>query len=200
MQILREKSGILSEQLRRHWFKKDITVDFDYFNEDREIGMAIESDGSFDPPSRRSQGFSCYLSLFAKLAELASKENIVLLLDDPAMSLHPMAQKNLRQLLDSQQYQIVLATHLPFLIDPEHLERIRVVRRTPAGSQVEQDWEKVEQSLLPVWGGLVGSFTGRIWLLVEGKTDMICCSAASKACEQARRAPEPRRGSSPQRR
>jgi hypothetical protein len=187
MQILKEKSRILSEQLRRHWFKKDITVDFDYFNEDREIGIAIESDGSFDPPSRRSKGFISYLSLFAKLADLATKENIVLLLDDPAMSLHPMAQKHLRQLLESQQYQIVLATHLPFLIDPEHLERIRVVRRTSAGSQVEQDWAKVEQSLLPVWGALVGNFTGRVWLLVEGKRDMICYSAASKACQQAGR-------------
>jgi predicted ATPase len=187
IQILREKSRLLSERLREYWFKKDITVEFDFLNQDREIGMAVDSDGSFDPPSRRSQGFSSYASLFAKLAQLATMDNTVVLLDDPAVHLHPIAQKKILGLLEAQQYQIIVATHLPFLIDPEHLERIRVVRRTPAGSQIEQDWAKVEQSLLPVWGSLVGSFTGRVWLLVEGKNDREYYTALNQACKECKR-------------
>lgn len=187
MQILREKSRMISERLREYWFKKDMTLDFDFLNQDRDIGMAVDSAGSFDPPSRRSQGFSSFVSLFARLAQLASEQNIVVLLDDPAVNLHPVAQRKILPLLESQQYQIVLATHLPFLIDPEHLERIRVVKRTPAGSRVEQDWAKVEESLLPVWGSLMGSFTGKVWLLVEGKTDKEIYEALNQTCKESNR-------------
>lgn len=185
MKILKEKSEIISARLREHWFKKEIIVDFDFLNHDLDIGIAVDSDGSFDPPSRRSQGFSSYASLFAKLSQLATKENIVVFLDDPAVHLHPVAQKKILRLLESQQYQIVLATHLPFMIDPEHLERIRVVKRTPAGTQVEQDWAKAEQSLLPVWGSLVGGFTGRVWLIVEGESDKKYFMALNRVCKES---------------
>lgn len=184
MKILKEKSDIITERLREHWFKKEITVDFGFLNQDRDIGIAVDCDGSFDPPSRRSQGFSSYISLFSKLAHLATNENIAVLLDDPAVHLHPIAQKKILTLLESQQYQIVLATHLPFLINPEHLERIRVVRRTPAGSQVEQDWGRAEQNLLPVWGSLVGGITGKVWILVEGKDDKQYYTASNRACKE----------------
>ncbi len=187
MKILREKSEIVSERLQRHWFKRDIKFEFDFHKQDSEIGAAVDSDGSLDPPSRRSQGFCSYVSLFAKLAQLAAKENVLVLLDDPAVHLHPVAQRKILALLEAQPYQIVLATHLPFMIDPQHLERIRVIKRSPAGSQVEQDWDKAQESLLPVWGCLVGGFSGKICLLVEGPTDREFYTAASKACRDSGR-------------
>lgn len=187
MQILREKSKIITQRLREYWFKKDITIEFDFLNQDRDIGMAVDSDGSFDPPSRRSKGFISYASLFAMLSQLSGSQNIVLLLDDLAVHLHPVAQRNILPLLEAQQYQIILATHLPFLIDPEHLERVRVVKRVSAGSMVEHDWSKAQQALLPVWGSLVGSFAGRVWLLVEGKKDREYYNALNRACKKESR-------------
>lgn len=183
MQILKEKSNNISRCLSEYWFKDDLQIDFDFLKQDEVIGIAVESAGSYDPPSRRSHGCSSYLSLFAKLSYLGVKEDIVVLLDDPAMHFHPVAQRTIIKFLESQQYQIVLATHLPFMINPERLERIRIVKRTPAGSQIEHDWSKAAQNLLPVWGSLMGSFIGKIWLLVEGKSDKEYFEILSRACK-----------------
>jgi len=185
MKTLQEKSEILTEYVRKSCFLSDISIDLNLLNEDRDIGIAISSAGSYDPPSRRSHGFEWYLALFAKLTELAERRNIVVLLDDPAVHLHPIAQEKILPFLESQPFQIVLATHLPFMVNPEHLERIRVVKRTLTGSEVEQDWAKAQETLKGVWGALLTHYTGEVFLLVEGTNDRECYSVLSEACARA---------------
>lgn len=79
----------------------------------------------------RSSGLQWFLSFY--LIFLAEREdqhmNAVLLLDEPGMSLHPIAQRDLTTFFNglSDDNQIIYTSHSPFLVDADHLERVRKV-------------------------------------------------------------------------
>ncbi len=183
--VLEQKSTLLSMRLREHWVDKELSLEFE--KQGQRLALWVAAGGSLDPPSRRSAGLGNYISLFAKLSSLSSSPNVVTLLDDPGVYLHPVAQKELLPLLNSQPFQIIMATHLPFMIDPDHIEGVRVVMRAAAGTKVEGDWAKAKDTLLPLWGSLIGGNAGRVWLVVEGKDDKRAYKQVSKACAAAKK-------------
>jgi AAA ATPase domain len=189
LRTLKERSKDITRLLREGWFRSDLEVEFQLEPVDGEthLTLTVESAKSEDPPSRRSQGFISYLSLFAKLAEVKSRVNTVLLLDDPGLHLHAVAQKKLTNILESHPHQILLATQLPFMINPDRLERVRVVTRDGDGTHIEDNWSKAQRSLLPVWGSLIGAVKGRLWLVVEGPSDSTCFSVANEFCKKTGR-------------
>ena len=80
--IFNEKSAQLSALFSNSWVK-NVQAEIVPFNQDKEIGLAISSQGSLDPPSRRSQGFNSYLGLIARLLDLGRRsrsKDLVLLL------------------------------------------------------------------------------------------------------------------------
>ena len=173
IRIFNEKSQRLSEIFTDSWVK-DVQAELVAFNQDKDLGLSIMSQGSLDPPSRRSQGFNSFLGLIAQLLYLKkhAKENLVLILDDPAIHLHPVAQEKLTQVLSEQPFQVLVATHFPFMIESNRLDRVRLLSRTPdSGSYFEEDWQLADDGLLPVKGAISRWTLGRVPLLVEGKTD-----------------------------
>lgn len=56
-------------------------------------------------------------------------KNAILLLDEPGLSLHPLAQKNLALFFEnlSATNQIIFTTHSPFLVDADNLDKARKV-------------------------------------------------------------------------
>ena len=172
VRIFDEKSRLLSEIFTDSWVR-DVQAEFVPFNQDKELGLAISCQGSLDPPSRRSQGFNSYLGLTAILLELGrrSEGRLVLLLDDPAMHLHPTAQEKLANVLGKQKFQVLVATHFPFMISPDRLDRVRLLCRTETGAYLEEDWHQGGDGLLPVRGALSRWTLGRVPVLVEGESD-----------------------------
>ena len=80
----------------------------------------------------RSAGFVWFFSFIIWFNQLRSNigENLVLLLDDPGLSLHANAQKDLLRYLEERlapEYQIIYTTHSPFMIDATKLSRARTV-------------------------------------------------------------------------
>ena len=172
VRIFDEKSKQLSKIFTDAWIR-DVDAEFVPFNQDKELGLAISCQGSLDPPSRRSQGFNSYLGLIASLLELERRTDgkLVLLLDDPGMHLHPIAQEKLADVLGQQQFQVITATHFPFMISPDRLDRVRLISRTETGAYLEEDWDQAGDGLLPVRGSLSRWTLGRIPVLVEGPSD-----------------------------
>ncbi|MFQ5914744.1 MAG: AAA family ATPase [Nitrospinota bacterium] len=181
IQILDRAQKNLSKCLSEFWGPGDLVAAFDFWPQGRELTMRISCGDSNEALSRRSQGFVSFVGLFAKLSQLAAEGNVVALLDDPGLFLHPVVQKNALRLLGAQPYQIVLATHLPFLIDSSRLERVRVCQRGPNGTKVIDDWAEAGEALLPVWGTLFGGLTGKVMLVGE-KRDEILFTALNAAC------------------
>ena len=85
-------------------------------------------------PKQRSRGVRWFLSFFLELKATAmdkSKMNKVLLIDEPAVSLHARAQEDVLKVFDDikEKIQIIYTTHSPHLIDVNKLYRILAVQR-----------------------------------------------------------------------
>ena len=79
----------------------------------------------------RSTGLQWFLSFYLVFL-VESKDhhqNCILLLDEPGLSLHPLAQQDLTAFFDglAATNQILYTTHSPFMIDADHLDRARKV-------------------------------------------------------------------------
>jgi ABC-type ATPase involved in cell division len=85
-------------------------------------------------PKQRSRGVRWFLSFFLELKATAmdkSKHNKVLLIDEPAVSLHARAQEDVLKVFDDikEQIQIIYTTHSPHLVDVNKLYRVLAVQR-----------------------------------------------------------------------
>ena len=89
-----------------------------------EEGVEVELD-------QRSEGFQWIVSFFVVFfAEAADKhKGAILLLDEPAMSLHGLKQREFRQTISrlAESNQTLYTTHSPFLVGPDELDLVRVV-------------------------------------------------------------------------
>ena len=92
----------------------------------------------------RSKGFQWFFSfdlMFMHESD-GTFEGCVILLDEPGLHLHPEAQKDL--LLRLEEYakgnKLLYTTHLPFMIDLNHPDRIRVLKETEDGIVVTTDF------------------------------------------------------------
>lgn len=96
------------------------------------------------PPKQRSKGLIWFLSLWLELrAQGAEPYDLLLLLDEPDQHLHVKAQKDILNLInklsrntdedekvkkiDKKSTQIFYATHSPYLIEADYLNRIKLV-------------------------------------------------------------------------
>ena len=131
----------------------------------------------------RSKGFKTQFSfniIFNAATQLELK-NAILLLDEPGLHLHASAQADFLQLIKdlSEHNQIIYATHSPFLIDPNHLEIVRICREDfqPGSSEVtDKFWTGDDDSIFPLLSALgyqlsQSLFIGRDNLILEGITD-----------------------------
>lgn len=145
-----------------------------------------DSNNQFPIPfEERSHGFQWFFSFY--LVFLVESEDAhegsILLLDEPGLHLHPMMQRKLVGFFDrvAQTNQVLYSTHLPFLIDGDHLERVRVVylnKETPPKTMISKEpcAGGDRDSLFPLQAALGYSiaqtlFLGKCSAIVEGGTD-----------------------------
>lgn len=84
--------------------------------------------------------FSFYLVFLVESQD--AHQGAVLLLDEPGLSLHPLAQEDLSSFFDglAETNQLIYTTHSPFMVDPDHLDRARSVYSDSNGvTQVSPD-------------------------------------------------------------
>ncbi|MCK4631365.1 MAG: AAA family ATPase, partial [Bacteroidales bacterium] len=90
-------------------------------------------------PKQRSRGVRWFLSFYLELQAAALAKNgndIVILIDEPGVSLHARAQEDVLKVFDNikEKVQIIYTTHSPHLIDLNKLYRLLAVQRA-----VEED-------------------------------------------------------------
>ena len=138
------------------------------------------------PFEERSHGFQWFFSFY--LVFLVESEDdhkgAILLLDEPGLHLHPTLQSNLIELFDrisNGGNQLLYSTHLPFLIDGDRLNRVRMVHldgSNPPKTVVSTDARAGgdRDTLFPLQAAIGYSiaqtlFLGRRSVIVEGITD-----------------------------
>jgi energy-coupling factor transporter ATP-binding protein EcfA2 len=178
---------------RRHQIRYHADGDFFriWISDDRRPGVEIELES-------RSKGFQWFFSFY--LVFLVESEeghkNAVLLLDEPGLHLHPTAQQELISFFEelAAKNQLIYTTHSPFLIDGEHLARVRTVQETEAGrSEISEDvWPADRETNFPLQAALGYSmmqtlFTGKRNALVEGLSDYLYIHGLSLALRAAKK-------------
>lgn len=144
----------------------------------------------------RSAGFIWFFSFLAWYSSLKKKgEPLILLLDEPGLTLHGKAQADLLRYFDAEiaecpKHQVIYTTHSPFMVDSQRFDRVRIVQDRSIDSDVdllrEEDGTKVlkevldagEDSLFPLQGALGYEihqtlFVGPNSLIVEGVSDLL---------------------------
>lgn len=147
------------------------------------------------PFDERSRGFVWFFSFLAYFNELegAGSSDLILLLDEPGLSLHGRAQADFLRLVDERlapKHQVLYTTHSPFMVDPEHLHRVRtVVDLERGGAKVSAEIFKADEDtvfpLLTAMGIEMTQtlFVGDHTLLLEGPSDLIYADVLTDAVE-----------------
>lgn len=121
-----------------------------------------------------------------------------MLLDEPALALHARAQKDFLEFIEDTlagTHQVIYTTHSPFMVDPAHLERVRVVEDIGPedGAKVKvQLMSRDPDTLSPLQGALgydiaQNIFVGPDNLVVEGLSDYTYLTVVSDALREASR-------------
>ena len=162
--------------------------------------------------SERSTGFIWFFSFLVWFSEVQKEfgDNLVVLLDEPGLSLHGRAQFDLLRFIKDEllsKYQVIYTTHSPFMIDPANLLSCRTVEDVLGaddevlGTKVGDDVLSTDtDTVFPLQAALgyditQTMFVGEHTLLVEGPSDLLYLQWASDELEQQQRARLDRRWS-----
>lgn len=154
----------------------------------------------------RSRGFVWFFSFLAWYSRLktTARQRIILLLDEPGLSLHARAQEDLLRYFEEELkgiHQVIYSTHSPFMVDPRHFDRVRIVqdRTIDSDDQLppEEEGTKIltdvldagPDSLFPLQGALGYEiyqtlFVGPNSVVIEGASDLLYIQALSAILSQ----------------
>lgn len=145
------------------------------------------------PFDERSRGFVWFFSFLAYFSEIEQESNrpLILLLDEPGLSLHAKAQADLLRFIDERlapEHQVLFTTHSPFMVDPQKMHRVRTVEdREEGGTTVSEDVLKADSdTVFPLMAAMGVDLTQTLWvgpnvLLVEGPSDVVFLNHLSEA-------------------
>ena len=176
---------------------QDLDVEFDLKSDAKDVApynngvnlyirIKNRRHGVTVPFDQRSKGFIWFFSFLVWFDSIqtraATKDDLILLLDEPGLNLHALAQADflayIREL--SIQHQIVYTTHSPFMVDSARLEDVRVVEdRAKEGTKVTGDLAgSSDESVFPLQAALGYSIAQNLFIakrnvLIEGPADMI---------------------------
>ena len=152
------------------------------------------------PFSERSAGFIWFFSFLVKFAQIKKHEgNVIILLDEPGLTLHGTAQKDLLRYFKEHlepKHQLIYTTHSPFMVPADDLASVRTVedviyrddrgRLQSKGTKIRADVLTTDpQTNFPVFGAMGFEVTQGLiiapnTLLVEGPADILYLQAVSK--------------------
>lgn len=194
---LESVSSLLSNRVKKHWkqnqhLKLGVKIEAAQGNV-RHLQFRVE-DTRHDFTSRldrRSTGFQWFVSFIAAFFEFETTRKLILLLDEPGLSLHARAQMDLLEAIQTQlaqERQVIYSTHSPFMVRPDGLHFARIVedRGPELGSVVSNEAGSITDpdTIFPLQAALgydIGQnlFIGARNALLEGVSDLIYLSVIS---------------------
>lgn len=203
----------LTDQIMEFWKQnEDLQVKIDIrpdpndqppFNNGPNLYIRIANNrhrGVSTPFKQRSRGFIWFFSFLVWFDSVhhqlqASGEKsrpLILLLDEPGLSLHALAQADFLRYIDdlAKKHQVIYSTHSPFMIHSDRLREVRVVEdRNNIGTVISDNvsWTD-ERTIFPLQAALGWTIAQNLFvsernLLVEGTSDLIYLQTSSAILE-----------------
>lgn len=154
---------------------------------------------SFDQRSRGFIWFFSFLVWFDSVQQQlelskATKHSssLVLLLDEPGLALHALAQADFLHYIDSlaEQHQVIYTTHSPFMVNSDRLDQVRIVEdRKIEGTVISKNLSGSDsRTIFPLqaalgWTLAQNLFIGKRNLLVEGPSELAYLKSVSALIE-----------------
>ncbi len=152
------------------------------------------------PFNQRSKGFIWFFSFivwFDSIKEqLGTKKDIILLLDEPGLSLHALAQADFLRYIDdlTENHQIIYTTHSPFMVPSNRLHQVRMVEdKQKEGTKITSNLSSSDpKTLFPLQAALGYTIAQNLFiskknLLVEGPADLVFLKFFSALLESKNR-------------
>lgn len=136
--LLHSAGADLTRKFAQWWKQGDYVFDFQADGDHFRIWVSDSRRPAKVELEDRSTGlqwFLCFYLVFLVESE-GAHSGAVLLLDEPGLSLHPLAQRDLFKFFEglSATNQIFYTTHSPFLVDADMLDQVRKVYVAEDGS------------------------------------------------------------------
>lgn len=129
--LLQSAGATLTQKFRDWWRQGDYRFRFEADGNHFRIWVADDRRPTEVELENRSTGLQWFLSFYLVflVESRGDHKHAILLLDEPGMSLHPLAQRDLSVFFESLAgtNQILYTSHSPFLVDADRLERARKV-------------------------------------------------------------------------
>lgn len=202
-------SNSISDQVFEYWKQNsDLEVEFDIqddpkapapFNSGKNLYIRIKNRKHrvTVPFDQRSKGFIWFFSFMVWFESVKNRiktdKDLIILLDEPGLNLHAMAQQDLLRYIDSlaENHQIIYTTHSPFMVESSRLQDVKVVEDKPkVGTKITGDLAGSDKkSLFPLQAALgydiaQNLFIGKHNLLVEGPADLLYLQFFSRILEE----------------
>lgn len=199
----------ITQKIFEFWKQnQDLDVEFDIkpdlkdrppYNQGPNLYIRIKNrrHGVTVPFDQRSKGFIWFFSFLvwfdAIQSRVGTKDDLILLLDEPGLNLHALAQADFLAYISelSQSHQIIFSTHSPFMVDSARLEDVRVVEdKLKEGTKVTGDLAgSSDESVFPLQAALGYSIAQNLFIakrnvLIEGPADLIILQHMSSVLEQ----------------
>ena len=161
--------------------KVDPYLDIRIWDEDHRISLKF---------NERSKGFIWFFSFLINFSELTQRKgNVIFLLDEPGLGLHPKAQQDLSRFITeklSSKHQVIFTTHSPFMVYPKMLHKVRTVEDFPKiGTKFHHNiFLSNRETLMPIQASLGYHFFQSIpiepnTIVVENSSDLVYLHALS---------------------
>ena len=202
-------SNHMTDVIFEYWSQNsNLEVQFNYidgrpedpppFNNGHIVGLRVRNQRhrvsvEFD---ERSTGFVWFFSFLVWFSEMEKRygDRLIILLDEPGLSLHARAQADLLRYIKEKllpNFQVIYTTHSPFMIDTDDIFSVRTVEDLldngqPIGTKVSNRVLSADSdTLFPLRAALgyditQSLFVGEHSLLVEGPSDLLYLRWASR--------------------
>lgn len=195
--VLLQSAGTeLTTKFREWWKQGEYRIRFEADGNHFRIWVSDDKRPEEIELEGRSTGLQWFLSFYLifLVESKAAHNGAILLLDEPGLSLHPLAQKDLALFFESLSgsNQLLYTTHSPFLVDADHLDRVRAVfvdsnGNTAVSTNLRAGATAAEsKSIYPVHAALGLSVSDTLFqgcrpVVVEGQSDQLYLSAMKNA-------------------
>ncbi|WP_059051345.1 AAA family ATPase [Paenibacillus senegalimassiliensis] len=138
------------------------------------------------PFSQRSKGFIWFFSFIVWFdsikQQLKTDEDLILLLDEPGLSLHALAQADFLNYIEylSNDHQIIYTTHSPFMVPRDKISQVRMVEdKSREGTKITSNLSSSDpKTVFPLQAALGYTIAQNLFiakknLLVEGPADLV---------------------------